>query len=140
MPKWYNYIMTTTSKNKAPQLSQWVSDLRTLITEVKGWALSEGWQIDSSSRVIDEVSVGPYEVEELTMYIPNQGRVHLEVIGRGDENSPGKIEMFAWPTLIRVLFFKKQEGWTIRTDSSLPLGMLDKQNFIKYAKLITGDN
>ena len=118
---------------------RWQDDLKKLMTDIKQWASSAGWKVDSIQREIEEVSIGLYSAEELIINISANKRIHIEVMGRGDEYSPGKVEMFAWPTLIRVLFFKKDE-WSIRTDATMLLDNLNEESFIKYAGLITGDD
>ena len=101
--------MTTALINQPSMRQRWQDDLKKLMTDIKQWASSAGWKVDSIQREIEEVSIGLYSAEELIINISANKRIHIEVMGRGDEYSPGKVEMFAWPTLIRVLFFKKDE-------------------------------
>ena len=60
----------------------------------------------------------------LTIHAP-QGRLILEPIARGIVGAQGRVDLYAWPSLFKVLLLHKPRGkdrpleWVVRTESGL---------------------
>ena len=115
---------------------EWTRAVRDLERDVVDWAKAEGWNVNASDRVISEESIGVYTVPDLTIETPEGQRLIVEVKGRGPASASGRVQLFAWPTLFRVLLLRKpDEGWTIRTDSGIPLRKTwNRETFITLAR------
>lgn len=115
---------------------EWTQAVRDLERDIADWAKSEGWNVSASERVVNEESIGVYTVPDLTIETPEGQRLILEVRGRGPAGASGRVQLFAWPTLFRVLLLRKpDDGWIIRTDSGIPLHKTwNRETFITLAK------
>src|SRR5262245_1517902 len=115
---------------------EWTQAVRELEKDVANWAKAEGWNVSASERVVNEESIGVYAVPDLTIETPEGQRLILEVKGRGPAGASGQVQLFAWPTLFRVLLLRKpDDGWIVRTDSGIPLRKTwNRETFITLAK------
>lgn len=115
----------------------WTRAVLDLEKDVADWAKAEGWDVSASDRVVSEESIGDYAVPDLTIETPEGQRLILEVKGRGPANASGRVQLFAWPTLFRVLLLRKSgdDNWIIRTDSGIPLRKTwNRETFITLAR------
>ena len=115
---------------------EWTRAIRDLEKDVADWAQAEGWNVSASERVVSEESIGDYAVPDLTIETPEGQRLILEVKGRGPASAAGRVQLFAWPTLFRVLLLRKpDDGWIIRTDSGIPLRKTwNRETFVTLAR------
>src|SRR5262245_19684314 len=115
---------------------EWTRTVLDLEKDVADWAKAEGWDVSASERVVNEESIGVYTVPDLTIETPEGQRLILEVKGRGPADASGRVQLFAWPTLFRVLLLRKPgDGWIIRTDSGIPpRSTWNRETFITLAK------
>jgi hypothetical protein len=115
---------------------EWTRAIRDLEKDVADWAKAEGWNVSASERVVSEESIGDYAVPDLTIETPEGQRLILEVKGRGPASAAGRVQLFAWPTLFRVLLLRKSDdGWVIRTDSGIPLRKTwNRETFVTLAR------
>jgi hypothetical protein len=115
---------------------EWTRAIRDLEKDVADWAKAEGWNVSASERVVSEESIGDYAVPDLTIETPEGQRLILEVKGRGPASAAGRVQLFAWPTLFRVLLLRKpDDGWVIRTDSGIPLRKTwNRETFVTLAR------
>lgn len=117
--------------------NEWTRVVRDLEKDIADWAKAEGWDVSTSERVVSEESIGAYAVPDLIIETPEGQRLILEVKGRGPASAAGRVQLFAWPTLFRVLLLRKSDddGWVIRTDSGIPLRKTwNRETFITLAK------
>lgn len=115
---------------------EWTQALGTLERNVTEWAQEEGWQVHTASRGLTEDATGQYAVRDLVLETPQRERILVEVKGRGPLEASGRVQISAWPTLFRVLLLHKpgEEGWTIRTDSGIPIRQpWNRETFITLA-------
>ncbi len=99
-----------------------------LADEVQAWAGQEaarGWRVEREEKELaEEVVGGAYRVPVVTIIAP-QGRLVLEPIARGTVGAQGRVDLYAWPSLFRVMLLHKPRGkdkpieWVVRTDSGL---------------------
>lgn len=107
----------------------WERDTAALADEVQAWAeqqgAARGWRVErAETELAEEVVGGAYRVPVLTLYAP-QGRLLLEPIARGTVGAQGRVDLYAWPSLFRVMLLHKPRGkdrpleWVVRTESGL---------------------
>lgn len=100
-----------------------------LADEVQTWAEQEAaernWRVTREQKELaEEVVGGVYHVPVVTIHAL-QGRLVLEPIARGVLGAQGRVDLYAWPSLFRVMLLHKPRGkdkpmkWVVRTDSGL---------------------
>lgn len=125
--------------------STWERHTALLADEVQSWAEQEaaarGWRVEREElELAEEVVGGAYHVPVVTIYA-SQGRLVLEPIARGVMGAQGRVDLYAWPSLFRVMLLHKPLGkdaglnWVVRTESGvdwpLPWG---RETFLTLAE------
>ena len=107
----------------------WEHNTGLLADDVQTWAAQEAaarsWRVDhEETELAEEVVGGAYRVPVITIHAP-QGKLVLEPIARGVLGAQGRVDLYAWPSLFRVMLLHKPLGqgrgleWVVRTDSGL---------------------
>jgi|SRR5579884_313616 len=101
-------------------IPEWLDAINRLFADVAGWAQEQNWTVASSTTEISEESLGKYTAPVLTIDAQN-GRLVLEPIARIVIGGKGRIDLYAWPTLYRVMLLRRSKDtvWVVRTDSGL---------------------
>ena len=105
--------------------------------KVTAWAKGEGWTVRALPRTLTEEVTGSYAASDLVIETPGGERLNVEVKGRGPADAAGRVQLSAWPSLFRVMLLHKsgQDGWTIRTDSGIPIRQdWNRETFVSVAK------
>src|SRR5687768_12736679 len=95
---------------------EWLQALDDLTEQVRGWSEAEGWQVTSKSLPIEEELLGKYEAPMLVIQAP-WGPLYVEPVARCVMGALGRVDMYAYPTLYRVMLLRStKEGhpWRIR--------------------------
>jgi hypothetical protein len=99
--------------------SEWVEAANKQADAVRRWAEEEGWDVELSSGDGFESAPGEHGIPVLTIRTP-EGRVVFEPVAREILGATGRIDLYAWPTLFRVMLIRRLDGnWIIRTESGL---------------------
>src|SRR5436305_14264454 len=106
-----------TSKGGVPaERDEWVTAVDELVKQVETWARDQGWTIARAERDLTERSIGTYRVPVLEIHTP-AGEVHLEPAGHDVLGARGRVDLYAWPSLYRVMLLLNGDGrWTVRTE------------------------
>ena len=136
---WYDTDMALTflTKEQAADLEarkvqsrhNWESHTEMLADEVQLWAEQEAsardWRVEREEKELaEDVVGGAYRVPVLTIHAP-QGRLVLEPIARGTVGAQGRVDLYAWPSLFKVMLLHTPRGkdrppeWVVRTESGL---------------------
>lgn len=117
----------------AQSRQSWERDTALLADKVQAWADQEaaarGWHVEREEKELaEEVVGGAYRVPVVTIHAP-QGRLILEPIARGTVGAQGRVDLYAWPSLFRVMLLHRPRGkdvsenrpleWVARTESGL---------------------
>lgn len=119
---------TNLNRNQAQAiLAGWQDVMGTLASTVEDWSRARKWEVEWSSAEVDEELLGTYKISVLTIET-EKGRLLLEPIARMVVGAEGRVDLYAWPTLFRVmLLYTADRTWTVRTDSGIdwpqPWGM-----------------
>jgi len=98
---------------------EWLGAVDALRQQVKGWAEKQGWEVDQSEREIVEEDLGAYNVPVLEIATP-EGEVFLQPAGHDLLGGGGRVDLYAYPTLYRVMLLHKDEpNWIVMTGSGL---------------------
>ncbi|MCX5670834.1 MAG: hypothetical protein NTU94_05880 [Planctomycetota bacterium] len=106
----------------APTSAQaaWVSVLGKVIDEIEAWAEASSWPVSRKPKTISEEHIGTYAAPVLNIKPPG-GWVVVEPIGQEVLGCDGRIDIYSFPTLHRVLLVREHGGWVLRTESGLLL-------------------
>jgi len=113
--------MTAVLSNNATSQHEWLDQLTALMTEITGWCNTRGWAVHGAAKPISEASFGTYSAPTLQIRTSNGGIVYVEPVARYVTAADGLVDMYAWPSLRRLLLIRKEGSWHIRTDSGVPL-------------------
>lgn len=102
---------------------QWVEQVTELVEEAGKWAMdaqeTRGWKIEHQEYELEEEAVGGlYTVPGLRVSAA-EDELRLEPIARGVLHAEGRVDMYAWPSLFRVMLLRKNGKWIARTESGL---------------------
>ena len=101
---------------------EWAAAVGTLLQQVQEWVTEDRpeWTIEFSNADVTEASSGSYTISVLELSAPN-GRLILEPVGRDVFGARGRIDLYAWPSLYRVMLLRSftSDEWVIRTESGI---------------------
>jgi hypothetical protein len=98
---------------------EWLQAVDRIVQPVRQWAEKQGWKVTEDQREVREERVGTYQVSVLEIDTP-QGRVILEPIARDVLGAEGRVDLYAWPTLYRVMLLRRGDmSWVVRTESGI---------------------
>lgn len=117
--------MTILSPAEAHQeIRVWTALVDSLFQKVQSW-IGEGhpsdWQVNFSKAEVTEESLGQYVIPILEIDTQS-GRLFVEPIGLDVFGARGRIDLYAWPSLYRVMLLRSsdpEEDWVIRTESGI---------------------
>ena len=111
--------ISLSKEQMAQEREEWLHSITALMTQVKTWANAQGWDRDDSDTEIHENPIGSYTLPVLTIATP-WGRVVIEPVARFVIGAKGRVDLYAWPTLNRVILLRNRNNeWVIRTESGL---------------------
>lgn len=103
-------------------IQEWTAAAGALLHQVEQWVAEDRpeWRIEYSSADVTEVSSGSYTIPVLEIVAPN-GRLMLEPVGRDVYGARGRIDLYAWPSMYRVMLLRSfaSDEWVIRTESGI---------------------
>jgi hypothetical protein len=112
--------MTQTVEQSSKRRDGWIARVENLIAEISGWAAAEGWAVERGQKLVQEKALGEYEVPTLRVHL-NGGELAVDPIALDVTGGDGRVDLEAFPTLSRVKFMGRLDGWQIITDSNVPL-------------------
>jgi hypothetical protein len=99
--------------------NEWLQAVDVVVQEVRSWAERKGWTVTEERREVREERLGTYHVSVLQIDTP-RGRVILEPIARDVLGAEGRVDLYAWPTLYRVMLLRRADmSWVVRTESGI---------------------
>lgn len=119
---------------------RWVETVRAFCEEVAAWSEGQGWKVSRKELDLTEDVLRTYTVPMLIIQTA-RGAVMLEPVARTVMGANGRIDLYAYPTLFRVMLLRssKDGRWLIRTDSGIFLKQpWNKQTFVDLVAGLTG--
>ena len=103
-------------------IAEWQSAVSAVLQQVREWIAEDRpkWQIETSSADVTEESSGRYTIPVLEIIAAN-GRLILEPVGRDVYGAKGRIDLYAYPSLYRVMLLRNDDAgeWVMRTGSGI---------------------
>jgi len=132
------------TKNPAPAAptsaqAAWVSVLPKVIDEIESWAEASSWPVIRKTKTISEEHIGTYAAPVLDIKT-DEGWVVVEPIGQEVLGCDGRIDIYSFPTLHRVLLVREHGGWVLRMESGvrLPHMKWGRKAFVDLVGSLTG--
>lgn len=98
---------------------QWTKAVATVIEQAQGWASKRNWRAKVQSVQLTEDKLGTYEVPLLTVEAKD-GRLILEPVARWSSPGEGRIDVYSWPSLNRLMLIRKNGSWVLLTEAGVP--------------------
>ena len=116
-------IIKLSPEDAREAIREWTEAADSLFQQVQQWVAedrAQDWRISLSLVDITEESLGSYGTQVMEINT-HGGRLVLEPVGRDVLGAKGRIDLYAWPSLYRVMLLHsfKEEGWIIRTESGI---------------------
>ncbi len=101
----------TTATHPSDQ-REWIQTLEKLLGDIERWCRSRGWEASRSTKPLHESRWGQdeYEAPMLAIHSP-RGISYIEPVARYVVGADGLVEVYAWPTLRRLVLQRKGETW-----------------------------
>ncbi len=95
------------------------------------------WPVSRQEKLIEEHAIGSYAADVLHIKTP-QGILIVEPVAFDIAGGDGRVDMYAFPTLRRIVIVREENEWSFYSDSSMKLlKSWKKDNFINLAKDLT---
>ena len=121
----------------------WLYAVAALHQEVKHWVSEQpDWTvIESETEILEDGAKSAYTLPVLEITGP-QGTVILEPIAALVSGAQGRVDLYGWPSLYRVMLLLQPNGrWVVRTDSGLDWPHnWSKDTFFELAKGLLRDS
>jgi hypothetical protein len=119
---------------------EWIETIHELFVQITGWAAARKWTVSTKSLELTEDLLGTYQVPSLTLQT-GRGAVMLEPVARRVMGAAGRIDLYAYPSLFRVMLLRstKDGQWLIRTDSGIFIKQpWNEETFAELVEDLTG--
>lgn len=104
---------------KQTEIKRWLAQIDELLDEIQRWCHEVGWEFVREDKTLDESKLGRYEVSILKIRTPS-GVVYVEPVARYVVSGDGLVDLYAWPSLRRMLLVQNGNRWELKTDSGVP--------------------
>lgn len=101
------------------ELNRWLEAVNRVMDEVRGWAASHGWRTKVEPITITEQHLGEYEVPVLTV-VTGAGSLLVEPVARWASPGEGRIDVYGWPSLSRLMLIRQSGAWHLETEGAVP--------------------
>jgi len=110
----------TIERDSEATRDEWIETVRSFCEETAEWSRAQGWEVAWKDAEVTEALLGTYNVPLLIIQT-KRGAVMLEPVARCVMGANGRIDLYAYPTLYRVMLLRSaRDGrWLIRTDSGI---------------------
>jgi hypothetical protein len=133
-------MSAVTGLDPKEERERWVQTVRSFCDEITKWSSAQGWLVVPEELQLTEELLGTYTVPTLNIQTKH-GAVVVEPVARVVMGAVGRIDLYAYPTLFRVMLLRstKDDRWLIRTDSGIFLRQpWSEQTFLDLVADLTG--
>ena len=123
--------------NRNDQRQEWCALLDGLMNQISSWAAAKSWLVSRKEKDIRDDLPDAYAAPILEIKTP-QGHIVVEPVGRKVIGAEGRVDIYAFPSLNRLLLVHIEGRWVIKTDSGVvwPRGW-NKKAFVELAGSLT---
>ena len=103
------------------RLREWRDAIEELIDQITRWCNELDWLVErKEGKVLHEDLTGEYSVPVLWIQTP-RGRVIVEPVALYLVGVEGRVDIYAWPSLAKVILVDFDQGWRILTEDRVEL-------------------
>ena len=99
-------------------LQEWTRLVGELIDQIRQWATDQGWQVNVQEIERQESELGTYATHRLDIQGP-RGHLVVEPKARYVMGADGRVDLYAWPSLNRLLIVRAGDQWKLHTASGV---------------------
>ena len=117
-------------------LQEWLDTIEGLVKQVEAWSAELGWETARGQTRLVEDRLGQYTAPSLRISAPF-GSLILEPHLRFVYGASGRVDLYSYPSLDRVMLLRMPDRWKIRAEGgpTLPLEWT-KAAFVELAKAL----
>jgi hypothetical protein len=129
--------VATVKKSRKSILVEWSKELADLVSEMGDWAREAGWLVHETKVPIEEDSVGKYIAPGLQIK-PPIGHFFVEPLGRDVLGAEGRIDLYAWPSMHRMMLIRRGAKWRLLDDNGRAWPKAwSRKTFLDVAQILT---
>jgi hypothetical protein len=119
-------------------LRQWQNLVTSLAGDVRAWSEARGWRVDEKPLTLVEEHLGSYDVPFLVIQLRQP--VFLEPVARFVMGAHGRVDLYSYPSMDRVMLLHNGNEWIIRPELG-PIWPLSwsQETFVDLAQRLTAD-
>lgn len=106
------------SQIEADELNRWTEAVNSVVDHARDWARQHGWHAKVETTTLTEDRLGTYQVPLLIVEAPD-GRIVIEPIARWSSPGEGRIDVYSWPSLNRLMLVRKGDNWVLLTEAGV---------------------
>ena len=108
----------TRTKTPGTEASQWLALVERLLTQIERWCRDRGWAVRREQAEVSEGPLGTYRVPVLSIRAP-AGQVYVEPVARYVAGADGRVDIYAFPSMTRMLLARVGDKWVLKTDAGV---------------------
>ena len=94
---------------------EWSNQVHDLVQEVRSWSEEQGWRVTEAQVELNEAGLGTYTLPMLTIDLP-EGTAILKPVAQRVLNGQGRVDLYSYPTMDKVMLFCKGGTWVVRPE------------------------
>ncbi len=120
--------------------AEWTQAVTALAQQVRTWSEEAGWQMAERTHPLDQDSSATCGLPLWAIQLPDS-LLFLEPVSINVAGAEGRVDLYAYPALTRVMLLRKDGGWRIRPE----LGPAwpkpwSRDTFVELAKLLADED
>jgi len=130
-------MTTLTKMDRSGQArEEWLAAVRQLVDQVAAWARDQKWAVDRQEKPLRESRLGDYDVPVLVVRAP-EGLVYLDPVARYVAKADGRVDLYSFPSMNRMMLVRVDSRWVLKTDSGVRWPQAwGKQTFTRLVGLL----
>ena len=96
----------------------WTRLVSELLNDIAEWSRAQQWLVEWKDAERHEPEFGTYATKQLVIQGP-QGRLVVDPVAKSVVDAEGRVDLYAWPSMNRVLILRTGGQWRLRTASGV---------------------
>jgi len=113
-----NVMEISMAKIEKNERQRWIEAVKAIVSSAQNWAKKHGWSAKIQTITLTEDRLGFYDVPLLTVETTD-GRIVLEPIARWTSPGDGRIDVYGWPSLNKLMLIRKGNTWELLTEAGV---------------------
>jgi hypothetical protein len=120
-------------------LKEWEAAIGQLVTDIARWAEAQEWLVARERKELLETALGKYHATDLNVKLPG-GWIVVEVKGRDVVGAEGRVDLYSWPGIRRMLLIRQNGKWIVKTDDGMTWpSPWNQKTFVEIAKQLVSN-